>query len=226
MLYRYFLVTSVVCQKFIPKQCVVCWLGFFSSMVLYFCLNVFGFLTFAANRIVFSATCSIRFSIFLSIVLCTPFYPTLCLFSASSIGLECAPVSGCVGEYALVSVLGSDLCVTLGGDPFFCICTSSSDHRLRSCITSAGRGGFVRFFQSKHACFALSQFRLFGELFVAIFDSGVFGFLPICASKGENFVTPCGVILSNFIISATSEANLYGVFVWSIFITANLRLIV
>ena len=150
----------------------------------------------------------------------------LSLFLASSIGLECALVSGCVVECVFVSVLGSDLCVTLGGDPFFCICTSSSDHRLRSCITSAGRGGFGRFFRSKHACFALSQFRVFGELFVAIFDSGVFGFLPICASKGEIFVTPCGVILNVFIISAASEANLYGVFDWSFFITANLRLIV
>ena len=82
--------------------------------------------------------------------------------------------------------------MTLGGDPFFCICTLSSDHRRRSCI----------------------------------FDSGVFGFLPICTSKGETFMTLCGVILCVFIISATSEANLYDVFDLSIFITANLRLIV
>ena len=204
-------------------------------MVLCFCSNVFGFLTFVANRIVFRATCSIRFSMFLSIVLCTPLCLMLSLFLASSIGFECAPVSGCVGECVFVTVLGSDLRVALCGDPLFCMCTSSSDHRWRSCITSAGRGGFVRFFRSKHACFALSQFRLFGELFVAIIDSGVFGFLPICASKGEIFVTPCGVILSVFIISATlsvfiisatSEANLYGVIDWSIFIAANLRLIV
>ena len=39
-------------------------------------------------------------------------------------------------------------------------------------------------------------------------------------------MTPCGVILSVFIVTATSEANLYGVFDWSIFITAILRLIV
>ena len=84
----------------------------------------------------------------------------------------------------------------------------------------------MRFFRSKHACFVLSQFRLLGELFVAMFDNEVFGFLPICAPKVENFVTPCGVILSVFIISATSEASLYGVFDWSIFITASLRLIV
>ena len=61
---------------------------------------------------------------------------------------------------------------------------------------------------------------------MAMFDSWVFGFLPMCASNGEIFVTPCCVILSVFIISATSEASLYGVFDWSIFITANLRLIV
>ena len=47
---------------------------------------------------------------------------------------------------------------------------------------------------------------------MAMFDNGVFGFLPICVSKGEIFVTPCGVFLSVFFISATSEANLYGVF--------------
>ena len=43
----------------------------------------------------------------------------LSLFLASSIGFEYALVSGCVGEYLFVSVLGSGLCVTLGGDPFF-----------------------------------------------------------------------------------------------------------
>ena len=57
-------------------------------------------------------------------------------------------------------------------------------------MTSAGSGGFSRFFRSKHACFAFSQFKLLGELFVAMFDDGVFGFLPICASKGAIFVTP------------------------------------
>ena len=55
------------------------------------------------------ATCSIRFSKFLSIVLCTALYHILGLFVATSIGLECAPVSGCVGECVLVSILGSDL---------------------------------------------------------------------------------------------------------------------
>ena len=79
------------------------------------------------------------FQNFLSIVLCTALYHILGLFVSTSIGLECAPASGCVGECVLVRILGSDLCVTLGGDPFFCICTSSSDHRRRSCITSAGR---------------------------------------------------------------------------------------
>ena len=51
-------------------------------------------------------------------------------------------------------------------------------------------------------------------------------FYPYVPQKGESFVTPCGVILSVFVISATSKAGLYGVFDWSIFITANLRLIV
>ena len=39
-------------------------------------------------------------------------------------------------------------------------------------------------------------------------------------------MTPSGAILSVLVFSATSEANLYGVFDWSIFITTNLRLIV
>ena len=117
-------------------------------MVLFLRSNVFGFLTFVANRIVFRATCSMRFSLFLSTVRCTPLYLMLVLFLASSIAFEYAPVSGCVGECLFVSVLGSDLCETLGDHPFFRICTSSSDHRSRSCITSAGRDGFVRFFRS------------------------------------------------------------------------------
>ena len=82
-------------------------------------------------------------------------------------------------------------------------------------MISAGSGGFAKFFLSKHACFAFSQFRLFGVLFVARFDKGVLGLRPKCASKGENFVTPCGVIRKIFIISATSEASWYGVFVLS-----------
>ena len=67
---------------------------------------------------VFCATCSMRFPIFLSTVRCTPLYLILSLFLASSIDFEYAPVSGCVGEFVFVSVLGSGLCVTLGGDPF------------------------------------------------------------------------------------------------------------
>ena len=74
-------------------------------------------------------------------------------------------------------------------------------------MISAGSGGFSRFFRSKHACFAFSQFKLFGVLFIAMFDSGVLGLRPKCASKGEFFVTPCGVIRKVFFISATSEAS-------------------
>ena len=108
--------------------------------------------------------------------------------------------------------------------PFSLTVTSSTDHHCRSCMTSAGIGGFSRFFQSKHACFAFSQFKLFGVLFVAMFDRGVLGLRPKCASKGEIFVTPCGVIRKIFIISATSKASRYGVFVLSILIIASLRL--
>ena len=43
----------------------------------------------------------------------------------------------------------------------------------------------MRFFRSKHACFAFSQLRLAGELVVAKFERGVFGFLLMRASKGE-----------------------------------------
>ena len=47
-----------------------------------------------------------------------------------------------------------------------------------------------------------------------MFDNGVFGFRPMCASNCEIFLTMCGVIRNVFIISATSEASLYGVFVF------------
>ena len=80
----------------------------------------------------------------------------------------------------------------------------------------------MRLFRSKHACLAFSQFRLLGQLVVATLDRGVFSFLPMCASKGEIFVTPCGDIRKNFIISATFDANLYGVFAGSIFIIPSL----
>ena len=48
------------------------------------------------------------------------------------------------------------------------------------------------FFQSKHGCFAFSQFRFSGELVVAKLERGVFGFLPMCATKGEIYFTRCG----------------------------------
>ena len=73
--------------------------------------------------------------------------------------------------------------------------------------------GFVRFFRSKHACFALTQFRLLSDLLVATFDKGVFGLRPMWASNREIFFTLCGVILNVLIISASSDASLYGVFV-------------
>ena len=106
---RYVLVTSVVCQKFVPKQCVVCRLELFHLWFYIFCSNVFGFYNFVANRMIFRATCSMRFLLFLSTIRCTPLYLMLSLFLASSIGFEYAPVSGCVGECLFVCVLGSGL---------------------------------------------------------------------------------------------------------------------
>ena len=50
-------------------------------------------------------------------------------------------------------------------------------------MISAGRGGFVRFFQSKIAGLAFYQSRLLVELVVAELERELFGFLPICASK-------------------------------------------
>ena len=147
-----------------PKDCTqaVCgsYVRIFPSIVLYFCSNVLGFFTLVANRMVFRATCSKRFLIFLSTVLCTPLYLTLNLFFASSIDFVYALVSGCGDECLFSSVLGIDLCGTFCGVTFLLICTSSSDHLSRSCMTSAGSGGCSRFFRSKNACFAFSQFKL------------------------------------------------------------------
>ena len=100
---------------------------------------------------------------------------------------------------------------------------SSSDHLSKSCIISAGNGGFIRFFLSEYACFAFFQFKILSELLVAAFERRLFGFRPMCASSGETLVTSCHVILNVLITSATPEASLYGVFVLSIFIIANLR---
>ena len=71
----------------------------FPSIVLYFCSNVLGFFTLVAIRMVFRATCSKRFLIFLSTVPCTPLYLTVNLFFASSIDSVYAPVSGCGDDF-------------------------------------------------------------------------------------------------------------------------------
>ena len=137
-----------------------------------------------------------RFFVFLSIVACTPWYLTSNLSLAIYIVLEFAPVSCGGGKFAFWRL--------------FCYCgftfgsclpmdTSASDHRCRSCINSAGSGSFVRFFLSKHACYALSQFKLLGELLVATFKRGVFGFRFMCASNSETSVTPFGVIFNVFV---------------------------
>ena len=63
-------------------------------------------------------------------------------------------------------------------------------------IISTGIYSFVKIFIPKHACFAFSPFKLLGELLVATFERGVFGFRCMCASNIENFVEPCGVTLN------------------------------
>ena len=72
-------------------------------------------------------------------------------------------------------------------------------------------------------CFAFSQFMFFGELVVARLDSHVLGFGPMWASKREIFVVSCCVIFNVFMISKTSEANLYLEFFPSFRITPKLR---
>ena len=102
-----------------------------------------------------------------------------------------------------------DVCFDLLSAPIDCGCscclwlieTSSSDHCCKSCMISAGRDGFVRFFRSKHACFAFSQVRMVGELVAAKFERGVFGFLPMCASKGDIFFLRHVVLCAKFLLS-------------------------
>ena len=106
------------------------------------------------------------------------------------------------------------------------LANSSFGHICTSYMTSAGNGACVRFFRSKYEFFAFSQLRLLGELLVTKFESAFFGFLLMWTSNCEIFVTLCGVIQIVFLISATSEANLYGVWFLSNLTTPNLRFIV
>ena len=78
----------------------------FPSMVLYFCSNVFGSLTFVAILVVFRATWSIRFFVFSSIVVCNPLYLTFNLSLTISIFFDFAPVFCCVREFVFVRFLG------------------------------------------------------------------------------------------------------------------------
>ena len=196
-----------------PNVCThaVCgvYVKIFPSNVLYLYSNVFGFFTFVAILMVFRATCSVRFLVCASIVLSIPFYLTLSLFFHSSITLGRHLFSVVSVNFAF-----EDFLAFVSLSFLFLTDTSSFDHLNRSCMISAGSGGFLRFCLSKHACFAFSDFELFGVLFVAMFDKGVFGLRPMCASNGEIFVTPCGVIRNVFMISATSEASRSGVFVF------------
>ena len=70
-------------------------------MVLYFCSNVLGSLTFVNILIVFRATRSILFSVILSTVVCIPLYLTFNLSFTISIALDFALVSFCVGRLCL-----------------------------------------------------------------------------------------------------------------------------
>ena len=63
---------------------------------------------------------------------------------------------------------------------------------------------------------------MLGELLVAKFAGGLFGFIPMCDSNGEVFVFPWRVIRSVFILSAKSESTLYGVLFLSILNDPNL----
>ena len=185
----------------------------FPSIVLYFCSKVFTFVktfksfTFVPNIIVFLATCSTFFFIIGSVCCCIPLYLKFNLsFSSATVFLVFTPVVKC-GRVSTIPVFSA----TIGSGILRLMHSSSSDHFSRSCIFSAGIGWSVRFFRSKQACLAFSQFRLPGELLFVMFESGVLAFLPICASKGVVLITPCGVILNVLIISETLDAILNGV---------------
>ena len=169
---------------------------------MYFCSNVLGSLTFVAIRTVFQATCGMGFFMLVSTSFCIP------LFNASFL----------LSEYLVSTpvLLFIDIGGSEGSGTFFnsrfVILTSFLDEHWRSCIISGWSGGYIKFFQSKQACFVFSQFRFFDQLVVATFDSKVLDFRRMCASKWETFVVLCGINLRVFMISATSEANLYRVF--------------
>ena len=158
---RYFLIVLVAFRMFVPMRYVVYMLGFFRLWFYFFCSNVFGSLIFVASLNVFRATWSIRFFAFLSIAAC----PCVLLWRRIRI-LE------------VLRQLWFQFCF-LSPDGYF--------DRCKSCIISAGRGGFVRFFLFKHACFALSQFKLLGELLVATFERGVLFFRP-CVPQTVNIL--------------------------------------
>ena len=64
-------------------------------------LESFGIFTFVANQIAFCATCSIRFSVFLSTIACTPLNLTFNLtLIISMVFLDLAVVACCVGADA------------------------------------------------------------------------------------------------------------------------------
>ena len=179
---------------------------FFPSIFLCFCSNVFGFFTFVANLTVFRAIFSIFF-LFYGLICC--WIPLDFKFNFSFSRANARLVfTAALDRWGLSKV---EDCLTKVGSGIPCLnVISSSDHFWSSCLISDGIEGWSRFFRSKQACLVFSQLKLFGELFVL--------------QKGVIFVTPCGVIRSVLIISATSDANLNGVFFESIFMTPSRRL--
>ena len=179
------------------------------SIVMYFCSNVLGSLTFVAIRTVFQATCGMGFFyVGVHFILCSLLL--MPLFSLSEY-LVSTPVL--LFDHIDFHPFKDK---SEGSGRFFngrfVILTSNSDEHWRSCIISGWSGGYIKFFQSKQACLNFSQFRLFDHLVVATFDSKVLGFRRMCASKWEIFVALCGINPRVFMISAMSEANLYRVF--------------
>ena len=182
------------------------------SIALYFCFcsNIFGSLTSVAISIVFRATCSIFFFMLVSVCWCTPSYLRFKFsFSEAKVFLAFTPELVC-GQLPAAS----EPLLLIGSGILCFILTSSSDHFCKSCMISAGIGGWIRFFQSKQACLAFSQFKLLGELIVAIFVKVVFAFWPKCASNGVIFNTPCRVVRNFFNDFCKARCNFERGIVW------------
>ena len=104
--------------------------------------NVLGPSTLVATRNVFLTTRSNHFLMLLSGV-CIPLYLLFSLSLLISIThLDCAPDMGCIVGLLVTVVFGG-----IYGRRF--TDTSLSDHLCKSCTTSTGRNGLLRFFLLK-----------------------------------------------------------------------------